>query len=674
MLFMESLQKVSSFLTQIVLVMLRRRKVVYFLLGLPLLLMSGYLLVHHAIYPLWHISWSRIHLLAAPFAELLLMFSLADLFYRTKHQAWLNKFIFLFVFFLLNFAGVFFLASYYSGISQDPSAVTRVLFAAPILLVVLFAGAAVFFVLGFWGQLKNFWLHYPLKAESESAAKGGMPKALTVCILLGFFVLGLGLRLHNLDGFPPYVDEYIHTNWAFAVSSGQPVEWGRAFLTVNLPVYLSYLTFGVNLWAGRFPMVLLNMLSIFPLFILGSRVNRQIGFICVALFSLSPWIIASSRTVRDYAVVPLIFYTAAVLLVDLLGWEGLRRREYLQKNKYRILLAAGILVYTVFDKTSILRIILGVYGVFGLLALFKIFKKDISRYYKIAILLLGSGFFAFLLIQGRIIYRLQNSGTIFYRTVTTYWSTLVASEMHQWYFIGAIGYLVLLVGAFFAIRALTRAYSQPDFSVLFLFLTFSSHLFYLTYVLSNPRIPGRMRYGVLMEYWYLPLVALLLWLAYDLGRRFLPKAGRAVVVALLIVLFTNPLSVLYAINYQGGLSMQLTGENHYLSASAHEFLAARLTEQDVLLSDFMHSYDNINGKRFRTKENFFYYKPVFSGQISPLGFIEENPQGWVAISANARPASYGLVFEDFIHAEKYVRYFGQKGDIYLWQWSENAGK
>lgn len=674
MLFMESVQKASSFLAQIILAMLNRKKVVYFLLGLPLLLMSGYLLIHYTIYPLWHVSWSRIHLLAAPFAELLLMFSLADLFYRTKHQAWSNKFVFLFVFFLLNFAGVFFLANYYSRVSPDVSAVTYALFVAPMLLVVLFAGAAVFFVLGFWGQLKKIWIHYPLKTESESAAKDGMPKALTVCFLLGFFVLGLGLRLHNLNGFPPYVDEYIHTNWAFAVYSGQPIEWGRAFLTVNLPVYLSYLTFGVNLWAGRFPMVLLNMLSIFPLFLLGSRVNRQIGFICVALFSLSPWIIASSRTVRDYAVVPLLFYTAAVLLIDLLGWEGLRPREYLQKNKYRILLATGILVYTVFDKTSILRIILGVYGVFGLLALFKIFKKDISRYYKIVIVLLGSGFFVFLLIQGRIIYRLQNSGTIFHRTVTTYWSTLVASEMHQWYFIGVIGYVVLLIGAFFAVRAFTRAYSQPDFSVLFFFLTFSSHLFYLTYVLSNPRIPGRMRYGVLMEYWYLPLVALLLWVIYDLGRRFLPKAGRVVVAALLIVLFTNPFSVWHVINYQGGLAMQLTGENHYIAAPAHEFLALRLTEQDVLLSDFMHSYDNINGQRFRSRENFSYYKPVFSAQISPLLVIEENSQGWIAVSANARPASYGLVFEDFIHAEKYVRFFGQKDDIYLWQWSKNAGK
>jgi hypothetical protein len=672
MLFMEAIQKVSSFLEQIILSMLHLKKVVYFILGLPLLLMSGYLFIHYAVYPLWHIPWSRVHLLTAPFAELLLIFLLTDLFYRTRSRS--NKFVFLFMFFLLNFVGVLFLANYYNQVSQDVLVVTRALFAAPILLAVLFAGAVVFFVLGLGEQLKKIWLHYSLEAESESAAKDRMSKTLTVCTLLGVFILGLGLRLYNLDGFPPYVDEYIHTNWAFLVYSGQPIEWGRAFLTVNLPVYLSYLTFGVNLWAGRFPMVFINMLSIFPLYVLGSRVNRQIGFICVALFSLSPWIIASSRTVRDYAVVPLIFYTAAVLLIDLLGWEGLRLREYLQKNKYRILLAAGILVYTVIDKTSILRIILGVYGVFGALALFKILKKDFSRYYKAAILALGSGFFVFLLIQSRIIYRIQNSGTLFYRTVTTYWSTLVDSEMHQWYSIGAIGYLVLLVGAFFAIRALARAYSQPDFSVLFLFLAFSSHLFYLTYVLSNPRIPGRMRYGVLMEYWYLPLVALFLWLAYDLGSRFLPKAGQAVVAALLIVLFTNPLSVLYVINYQGGLSMQLTGENHYLSAAAHEFLATRLTERDVLLSDFMHNYDNINGQRFRSQGNFSYYKPVFSGQISPLGFIEENPQGWIAVSANARPASYGLAFEDFIHVGKHIRYFGQKGDIYLWQWSENAGK
>jgi hypothetical protein len=183
-----------------------------------------------------------------------------------------------------------------------------------------------------------------------------------------------------------------------------------------------------------------------------------------------------------------------------------------------------------------------------------------------------------------------------------------------------------------------------------------------------------MRYGILMEYWYLPLVALFLWVVYDLGRKFLPKAGQVVVAALLVVLFTNPLSVWYAINYQGGPSMRLTGENHYIAAPAHEFLASRLTEQDVLLSDFMKGYDNINGQKFRSKENILYYKLVFSGQISPLGLIAENPQGWIAISLNARPANYGLVFEDFTHAGKNVRYIGRQGDIYLWQWGDNAGQ
>jgi hypothetical protein len=471
MLFMSSIQKAPSFFSKVFLAMLPRRRLVYWALGLPLLLMSGYLFVHYYVTPLRHIPWSRVHLLAAPLGELLLIFFLFDLYHRTKGRAWSNGFVFLFAFFLVNFVAALFLTAYYGTVTPDVPAVSKILLAAPFVLTALFTGTVVSFVIGFRLQLRRAWLDYSLGSrdgDEESDKKG---KILTASALIGFFILGLALRLHNLDGFPPYVDEYIHTNWAFLVYSGQPAEWGRAFLTVNLPVYLSYLTFGVNLWAGRFPMVLINMLSIFPLYVLGSRINRQIGLICVALFTLSPWVIASSRTVRDYAVVPLIFYTAAVLLLALLEWEGLRLGGYIQKNKYRILLAAGILVYTVIDKTSILRIVLGVYGIFGVLALIKIFKKNISAYYKIAILLLGSGFFVFLLVQSRIIYRYLNSGTIFYRTVTTYWSTLIASDMHQWYFIGAIGYLVLLAGHFLPFGRLAGLTAGP----IFLFCSSFSH-------------------------------------------------------------------------------------------------------------------------------------------------------------------------------------------------------
>lgn len=451
MLFMSSIQKAPSFFSKVFLAMLPRRRLVYWALGLPLLLMAGYLFVHYYVTPLRHIPWSRVHLLAAPLGELLLIFFLFDLYHRTKGRAWSNGFVFLFAFFLVNFVAALFLMAYYGTVTPDVPAVSKILLAAPFVLTALFTGTVVSFVIGFRPQLRRAWLDYSLGSrdgDEESDKKG---KILTASALIGFFILGLALRLHNLDGFPPYVGEYIHTNWAFLVYSGQPAEWGRAFLTVNLPVYLSYLTFGVNLWAGRFPMVLINMLS-------------------------------------------------------------------------------------------------------------------------------------------------------------------------------------------------------------------------------NPRTPGRIRYGILMEYWYLPLVALFLWAAYDLGRKLLPKAGQVIVAALLVVLFTNPLSVWYAINYQGGPSMRLTGENHYIAAPAHEFLASRLTEQDVLLSDFMQAYDNIHGQRFRLRENFTYYKMVFGEQVSPLTIIEEYPQGWVAVSANARPANYGLVLEDFTHAGKNVRYIERQGDIYLWQWGDNAGQ
>jgi predicted membrane-bound mannosyltransferase len=189
-----------------------------------------------------------------------------------------------------------------------------------VLLGALLLVLLVSFWLGFRESLLRIWTTYSFSTDKEETRKDTW---LTVAFLLICFIIGLGLRLYNLGGFPAYVDEYLHMSTAIGIIKGNPVEYFRAFLTVSLPVYLSYRIFGISLWAGRLPMVLINMLAIFPLYLLGRKINKGVGYLSVLLFMFSPWIIADSRTVRDYAVVPLFFYLAAVLLIDLLDWDRL---------------------------------------------------------------------------------------------------------------------------------------------------------------------------------------------------------------------------------------------------------------------------------------------------------------------------------------------------------------
>ena len=208
----------------------------------------------------------------------------------------------------------------------------------------------------------------------------------TVLILLGIFALGLALRLYGLAGYPPYIDEYIHTSDAVDLYVNHNFEWNRAYLTVTLPIYLSYLIFGVSLWASRLPMVIINMLAIFPLFALGKKIDQKLGYLAVGLFVLNPWAIAAARPARDYAIVPAFFYLATVLLIDLFDWDGQTLRQYLIKYKFQIVILALVLGYVLFDHQSVLKITLALYGIFGLLAVLKALKQKPSLKMMIVVL------------------------------------------------------------------------------------------------------------------------------------------------------------------------------------------------------------------------------------------------------------------------------------------------
>jgi len=187
-----------------------------------------------------------------------------------------------------------------------------------------------------------------------------------------------GFAFIPFGGFPPFVDEYAQIHTAIAIYLGQPVDYTRSFLTVSLPVYLSYRIFGMSLWAGRLPMVLINMMAIFPLYFLVKKINKGAAYISVLLYVFSPWIIAVSRNVREYAVVPLFFYLDALVLIDLLDWDGLSLKNYLQRHFYRIAMAGLILGYAIFDYHSVLKIIVALYGIFGILAILKLLKSNSS--------------------------------------------------------------------------------------------------------------------------------------------------------------------------------------------------------------------------------------------------------------------------------------------------------
>jgi hypothetical protein len=143
-------------------------------------------------------------------------------------------------------------------------------------------------------------------------------------VLLALLAIGLVLRTWNLAELPPYADELLHLETAKSIVHGQPlnsVVYLRSLYTVTIPVAISLLLFGVNLWSARFAGVIVNSLAVIPLYLLGRRINKFVALLAVGLYATNPWIIAVSRNVREYAYYSFFFYLVAWVMLKF--YEGL---------------------------------------------------------------------------------------------------------------------------------------------------------------------------------------------------------------------------------------------------------------------------------------------------------------------------------------------------------------
>jgi hypothetical protein len=639
----------------------KHKVLIYIILALPVAGGVIFQFIHYFLSPLSYLSWSKFHLIVIPFAELLLLFASFDIYTRLKEKKYPDigwQLVFLIT--ATNLLVINALAAFYQGRTGYPL-VHAILSMVPVLEGLLFLSMLVCFWMGFRKPLIRTWNTFSLVKDEEK--EGSQKKVwLTAAFLLTCFMVGLGLRLYNLGGFPPFVDEYAQIRTAIAIFKGQPVDYTRSLLTVSLPVYLSYRIFGMSLWSGRLPMVLINMLAIFPLYFLGKKINKEVGYICVVLFVFSPWIIAVSRNVREYAVVPFFFYFDGLLLIDMLDWDGQSPKSYLQRHFYRIALAGLILGYAIFDYASVFKIIVALYVVFGILAILKLLKSNPSRWLRISVIVSGAACILILRGYSGLIQHYFLHSEFSFKIAFIYWYSLVNNNVRQWYFIKDIGYAVILIGGFFAIRAALSRYKKNEFVALFCYLVFTVDLVYLTFFLVSKDVTEIARYGVLMEYWYLIVVATVLFIAYSIFRDLIGKGYQVFTIVVALALFFNFPAITMVLSYKGGETLQVSGESHYLIDSSYQYLVGHLTTKDVLVTDVLQTYDEISGNQFPP------VKVVRFDGSDPFTIIQEYPQGWIAVSSNAHPERTALKFSDFNYAGKQIQYIGEMEGVYLWKW------
>jgi len=135
------------------------------------------------------------------------------------------------------------------------------------------------------------------------------------------------------------------------------------------------------------------------------------------------------------------------------------------------------------------------------------------------------------------------------------------------------------------------------------------------------------------------------------------------------IFFLNFRSIYYVLAYNGGGGMRVTGENHYLMEQAYDFMLPQLNNKQVLLTDYLSSYDELFNKRFVDVNKISFLKTVILGEIPWTYIVSEYPEGWIVLTPNSRVEKYGFIFEDETVDGKLVDYIGKWGECYIWHWS-----
>ncbi len=492
-----------------------------------------------------------------------------------------------------------------------------------------------------------------------------------VLSLGALIVTGLLLRLWNLDGLPPYIDEYHHLIAAKNLLSGVPldqIDYRRSLYIVTLPVFISFKVLGQSLWAARFAGVLVNGLAVIPLYLLCKRVNKHIALLAVGLFMFNPWIIAVSRLVREYAYYAMYFYWIAwsmVKLYEALPSNLVLLRDYRKLLTAKILVYVGVLILVVYYiyriDTYTFKVVLVLYPVFGAIVMRKLDWRDISNIGLIigALVLLGLGV-GVLLVSGS-----QEYVTINESLNSYYLYLFYEQPLQQWYYNRPlISFLVLLIALL-----VTSFFDNKKLVLAFTFLIYLfSHISFALFRLHGYNKP---RYASSIEFWHVIIMAVGLFAIYFVLRQLTGDRYKMWVgIGLLLAFWNVPHSFVPSLHTDSGI-FAIPYEYHADLAPGYQYLQTQSSEGDVLVvSKYFGQYLLWQGGLTGRPVIRYVYKQPNAEKVI-YAAIEDFPQGWIIMDYQQGFLwSQPVPLEDFSYADKQVTFLGWHGDQYILRWDE----
>ena len=503
-------------------------------------------------------------------------------------------------------------------------------------------------------------------------------------LVAGFVIAAFILRVINLEALPPHLEEYQHLIAAKQLLAGIPKDeiYRRGMYLVTLPVKFFFSFFGMQIWAARLPGVIVNSLALIPLYWLVRRYNKTVAIISALLYITSPWVIALSRPVREYAYQPLMYYLVLASALFLLSnirqgfllseWRSL----FVKKNLWALaILFFFVLFVVLIDPFSSFKIVALLYLVFGIFFLARLDFQD-KRNKLILGILRGTGilfvgvFSAVLLTNPAISAMFGNPfkalqiadlfGNFRNGNAKLLFGQFFFQPPTQWYYERIL--LFPLLSFFFAIWWGWRTrMNNPIPWFLFVLYVVSLMAFALLYTFIYAP-----RFFLHLQLWYIPLLALGVYGWYLVSTVLVKNAKWRVLVWAFVVLATVNFQQL-AIHTQSGM-MSVTAAVHMSFDEVDAYLRTHVAPEDVLLS------------KFYWRHVTFYGEPEFANMYETSydeSLIAMYESGWIVVD-ETRYWAYRKVLKrkNFLVGGVELEYIGEFPDPtsglsnFVWHWDK----
>ncbi len=496
------------------------------------------------------------------------------------------------------------------------------------------------------------------------------PGSLDLWLLIALGLLAASLRVFNLGGVFPAVDEYYHLIAAKQILQGAALGsvYQRGLWIVTLPVSLAMRVFGYQLWAARLVGAIFNVLALIPLYLMTRKINRSIAVLACLLFATSPWIVTFARVAREYAYYPFYFFWIVYAMVLYLegipeGFVFLKQWKVLLPPKM-LALAIALLLPPVFalkiDWLSTFRTILIAYLAFGFFILLRFNWRERSNWPILALLGVGVA------LSGRSWY-LEQSSKLFVEPQLNALPIqyFLPNPQQQWYLdrvvvVIALGIVAAVVAAFLGRRLnqIPLFVLALFFGYLAIFAFFSRAFFHTRHLLST-------------ELWYVIVVAMGLYVVWRILALLVAPIGKPAQIALaaaLMLSVTNfPQIVLPSVTTNP--DMPISEDYMHDMTKVQAYMLGEVQPGDVLVSTVYGQYAIWEGSPlFADQYHITSHTPV----PDILSYAAQHPAGWIVID-EIRFKLAGLSVRD-LSGQDQIQYVGEYGDERVWHWQRNGAQ